>query len=206
MMSLLSPRKSKLEKILGARFLRKCNDCELGRLSYPVSSRGNPQAKIVGVGEGSGLQEELQDLFFVGPAGIKLANACQYLNFPLDENFLLWNVVRCRPHPSKNAFKQNRQPTLAECQSCRKYLLQVVDHLQPKLIVMIGGVAMNNLMVNPKKVNQLKGSFISPKEMNVGNCPGFVLEHPASILRKPENKKEWLQHLIRIRDYAWNSN
>ena len=174
-----------------AEQIRKCKRCELYRTrKNPVPGEGNPNAKIVLVGEAPGYNEDLQGKPFVGRAGKLLDEFLEFAGLKRTEIFIT-NVVKCRP-------PNNRTPTLDEIKACSPYLDQQLKILKPKLVIALGNVAATYFF---EKFN-LKFSSMRRTHGKIYSLSNILFSffliptyHPAAILRnqslKPEVLKDW---------------
>jgi len=113
------------------REIRSCRKCELWRFKTNyVPGEGNPNAKIVLVGEAPGREEDLQGRPFVGRAGIYLNGVLERVGIDRSEIYIT-NVLKCRP-------PKNRDPKPEEISACKPYLLKQLDIIRPKVIVCLG--------------------------------------------------------------------
>ena len=149
-----------------------CTRCPLhkGRTNV-VFGVGNPQARLMFVGEGPGQQEDLEGKPFVGRSG-------QFLDrLVLEEMGLtradcyIANVVKCRP-------PNNRDPLPDEIEACRPFLAAQLDLIDPKVIVTLGNFATKLLLKTSDGITKLRGRSYPMGERVV--VPTF---HPAAVLR-----------------------
>ena len=198
-----NPKKASLPPHLAKILSDGCKDCILSEKSYPISPRGNFEAKVMLIGEGPGKEEERDDCFFVGPAGRELQSCIEEVGLLLDEHFFIHNAVLCRPHPPAGTKKENRAPTRDEILSCRHHLESFVEAHNPDLLVTIGGVAAQALMEKyPGSVGKTVGKFYDSSEHNLNiEADLFAIYHPAFILRNPGDRDKLLSQLIQLRDY-----
>lgn len=205
-MSLVPPTRAKLPAALSGIY--DCRACELSKKSHPIYPRGNFAAPTMMLGEAPGKIEEQENCFFIGPAGAELDASLKTLSVSMDENFFICNAVQCRPHPPEGVRKENRAPTTEEVAACRHNLDKIVELHQPKLIVVIGGVAAKAIMkVPPRSVGAIVGKFAGPRDHTL-NCDAdlYSIWHPAYILRNMERKKDWMMQLVVLRDYMKGNN
>jgi len=137
------------------------------------------------IGEGPGEQENLTGRPFVGPAGNLLTNMLKAINLSREDVYIC-NIVKCRP-------PNNRNPEPEEREACLPYLLEQIDIIQPKLILMLGLVAAQTLLntkLSMEKLRQTTHSFQGIKT--------FVTYHPSALLRNPNWKKPAWQDLQRF--------
>jgi uracil-DNA glycosylase len=162
----------------------QCNRCGLGETrTHAVISRGNPQAKIMIIGEGPGENEDLTGKPFVGKAGQLLDKILESVRLT-EEDVFICNIVKCRP-------PGNRKPTKEEMNACRPYLMEQIRLVDPPIIVLAGASAIEGLF-NEKSVGitKIRGTW---REWEGRSCmPVF---HPSYLLRNPSKEKgspKWL--------------
>jgi uracil-DNA glycosylase len=162
----------------------QCQRCELGSTrTNAVISRGNPNAKIMIIGEGPGENEDLTGKPFVGKAGQLLDQILASVRFTEDDVFIC-NIVKCRP-------PGNRKPSRDEMNACRPYLMEQIRLINPRIIVLAGASAIEGLF-NEKSVGitKIRGGW---REWEGRDCmPVF---HPSYLLRNPSKEKgspKWL--------------
>ncbi|MGH8014619.1 MAG: uracil-DNA glycosylase [Candidatus Zixiibacteriota bacterium] len=164
-----------------------CLKCPLGatRTKF-VYGVGNPNAKIVFIGEGPGREEDLKGEPFVGPAGKLLDKILAAINFDRSQVYIA-NVVKCRP-------PENRQPLPAEMDACFPYLLEQLRLIKPKLICALGRVAAMGLLKTSASLGNLRGRWHEFKGMEL-----LVTYHPAALLRNPDWKKNTWEDMKKLR-------
>ncbi|MBI4388025.1 MAG: uracil-DNA glycosylase [Candidatus Omnitrophica bacterium] len=166
-----------------------CTKCSLSEnRKHIVVDRGNPEAKVLMVGEAPGENEDIQAKAFVGRAGQLLDQMMQEAGMDSNRDALIANVVKCRP-------PENRAPKQEEVDQCFPFLKKQISLIAPEVIVLLGGTALKHLVHN-------KGEFSMEKEAGKAfthpDYPGtqfFVLYHPAFILRDPRKKPVMATHL-----------
>ncbi len=170
----------------------RCPLCCEGRKQV-VNSEGNPQARLMFVGEAPGADEDAQARPFVGRAGQLLNKIIEAIGLKREEVFI-GNVNRCRP-------SQNRTPTMAEAAVCKPFLLREIAIVRPAVIVVMGNTAMKNLLDTKEGITKLRGKFQDYKGIKV--MPTF---HPAYLLRDPSKKRETWDDMKTVRDYLSTLN
>ena len=139
-----------LEKI--AEEARQCRKCGLGSLrTNAVPGEGNPNARIMFVGEGPGADEDAQGRPFVGRAGQLLDKVIAACGLERSEVFI-GNILKCRP-------PGNRDPRADEIVSCLPYLQRQIEIIDPEIIVALGAHAAKTLLNTTKSIGQLRGQF-----------------------------------------------
>ncbi|MGH7784821.1 MAG: uracil-DNA glycosylase [Candidatus Binatia bacterium] len=166
-----------------------CTRCELhaGRTQI-VHSAGNFNADLMFVGEAPGADEDEQGFPFVGRAGQLLTKIIEGIGIKREDVFI-GNINRCRP-------PGNRQPLPAETAACRPFLLREVAVVRPKVIVVMGNTATQNLLGIKTPISKLRGEF--QEYFGVKVMPTF---HPAYLLRDPHKKREVWEDMKKVRDY-----
>jgi uracil-DNA glycosylase family 4 len=138
---------------------------------------GNPNAKILFVGEAPGADEDRQGEPFVGRAGQLLNDiikACRMQR----EDIYICNILRCRP-------PGNRLPSLEEAEHCREYLDGQIAIVNPEYIVCWGSCAARNLLGSEEAISKMRGKFYS-----YGRAKVLCTFHPSYLLRNPAAKKD----------------
>jgi DNA polymerase len=164
--------------VLAAK-VRECTRCaELASTrTQTVFGVGNPQARIVFVGEAPGADEDAQGEPFVGRAG-QLLNQIITASRLTREEIYICNVLKCRP-------PGNRTPNDDECANCREYLEGQLAAINPEYIVCWGAVAAKNLLKSTLSIGKLRG-----KLHEYGRAKVLCTYHPSYLLRNPAAKKD----------------
>ncbi len=169
-------------------YVGNCTRCPLheGRTKI-VHSTGNRQADLMFIGEAPGANEDAEGLPFVGRAGQLLDKIIAAIDLKREDVFI-GNVNRCRP-------PGNRQPTQAEADVCKQFLLREIAVVRPKVIVVLGNTATQNLLNTKVGITKLRGEF--QDYFGVKVMPTF---HPAYLLRDPSKKRETWEDMKKVRD------
>lgn len=157
-------------------------DCTRCPLAYAgrhkiVFADGDPNARLMFVGEGPGADEDAQGLPFVGKAGQLLNNMINAMGLKREQVYIA-NIVKCRP-PS------NRVPEPVEANTCSQFLLRQIDVVQPQIIVALGSTAATYLLGVKQSLAGLRGRWHSCRGAKLA-----VTYHPAFLLRDPRQKGE----------------
>lgn len=165
-----------------------CTRCALheGRTKI-VHSTGNRQADLMFVGEAPGADEDAKGEPFVGRAGQLLNKIIEAIDLKREDVFI-GNINRCRP-------PGNRTPTLEEAATCKPFLLREIAIVRPKVIVVLGNTACQNLLETKVGITKLRGEFQDYYGVKV--MPTF---HPAYLLRDPRKKREVWEDMKKVRD------
>ncbi|MEQ8666825.1 MAG: uracil-DNA glycosylase [Rhodospirillales bacterium] len=153
---------------------------------------GNPQAKILFIGEGPGAEEDRQGLPFVGPSGQLLDRMLASIGLDR-EKVLISNTVFWRP-------PGNRTPTTAETEICRPFVERLIQLVEPGVIVAVGGPSAKLLLGETAGIGRLRGKWYDYANPGLKTAiPATPLFHPAYLLRSPQMKREAWADLLMIR-------
>jgi DNA polymerase len=130
-----------------------CRRCSLGasRLNVVVS-RGNPEARLMVIGEGPGAQEDEQGQPFVGRSGQLLDRMLESVGIDSNRDAYVCNIVKCRP-------PENRKPTALEMAACRPWLEQQIQLVDPAVILLAGATAVEGLLGIKGGISKLRGQW-----------------------------------------------
>ena len=174
---------------------RKCSLCETR--TQTVFGQGNPDARLVFVGEAPGFEEDRQGLAFVGKAGQLLTRMIAAMGLTREDVYIC-NVLKCRP-------PNNRDPSADEILACSPYLREQLATIRPQVLVALGSPAAKTLLNTAESIGRLRGRFhdyYASGATGVGNAiPLMPTYHPAYLLRNPADKgKTWddLQQVMRF--------
>lgn len=165
---------------------RKCNLCT--SRTNCVFGVGNPNAKILFVGEAPGENEDLQGEPFVGRAGKLLDMYLNGIGLDRHKNIYIANILKCRP-------PENRDPQPDEQDACIGWLREQVRIMRPSIIVCLGRISACRLISPNYKVTQEHGIFF---DKNGTLMMGTY--HPAALLRDPGKKAEALEDFIGLQE------
>ena len=174
------------------KMIANIKNCELKKNAKNiVFADGNPEAKIMFIGEGPGANEDQEGIPFVGRAGILLDKMLASINLNR-ENVYITNVVNYRP-------PENRKPTGEEINRYLPYLKKHIEIINPKILVLLGNTSMNALIDNEIVISKARGKWI---DREFGKCKTSVIItfHPAFLMRQPAQKKMTWIDLKMIRD------
>ena len=165
--------------------INKIKNCKLKEnASNLVFSDGNPNAKVMIIGEGPGANEDKEGFPFVGRAGQLLDKMLNAINLSR-RNVYITNVVNYRP-------PENRKPTEKEVERYLPYLKKHIEIIKPKIILLLGSTAMNAILKNADVISKMRGKWIEI-EINKFKVFSIVSFHPAYLLRQPDQKKfSWI--------------
>lgn len=167
-----------------------CHKCPLaeGR-TQTVFGEGNPNARVLVIGEAPGKNEDLQGVPFVGAAGKKLDALLKIAGLDRERDVFIANVLKCRP-PS------NRDPKAEEIEMCSPFLRDQTRTIDPQVIVTLGNFATKFILKTEVGITQLHG-----KVQRAGKFTVFPIYHPAAAIydrKKQEALEEDFATLGRI--------
>lgn len=168
--------------------ISNCTKCDLHKTRTNfVFGVGNPNAKVMIIGEAPGADEDAKGEPFVGRAGQLLDKMLLAINFPREEVFIA-NILKSRP-------PGNRDPQTDEVAACEPYLWKQIDIIKPKMILCVGRIAGTNLLKNGiDTLAKMRGNFYDFRGAKV-----MVTYHPAALLRNPNWKAPAWEDLQKFR-------
>ncbi len=172
------------------------NNCDLKKQAKNiVFSDGNPNSKIMLIGEAPGANEDEEGLPFVGRAGALLDKMLSAIDLDRKKVYIS-NIINYRP-------PDNRRPTDDEIKRYLPFITKHIEIINPKILVLLGSTAMNALIGNEVVISKMRGKWIEKK---FGSCKTSVIItfHPAFLMRQPAQKKMAWIDLKMIRDKKSN--
>jgi DNA polymerase len=156
-----------------------CKRCKLsGKRTNIVFGEGNPDAKLMFIGEAPGREEDIQARPFVGDAGMVLTRLIEKMGFRREDVYIA-NIVKCRP-------PMNRDPEADEMEECKGFVERQIEIIHPQVIMSLGRISAMALTGDAKlKITAIRGKFFDYKGILL--IPTF---HPAYLMRNPKDK--WL--------------
>jgi uracil-DNA glycosylase len=156
-----------------------CKRCKLsGKRTNIVFGEGNPDAKLMFIGEAPGREEDIQARPFVGDAGMVLTRLIEKMGFRREDVYIA-NIVKCRP-------PMNRDPEADEMEECKGFVERQIEIIHPQVIMSLGRISAMSLTGDPKlKITAIRGKLFDYKGILL--IPTF---HPAYLMRNPKDK--WL--------------
>ena len=195
----LGGNKAALLQALGAR-VAVCTKCPhlASSRTQTVFGVGNPQAELMFVGEAPGADEDAQGEPFVGRAGQLLTRIIETMGLRRTDVYIA-NVLKCRPDMPRGS-TGNRPPTLDEMQTCRPFLVEQIEIIQPKILVALGATAVEGLLGTRGSMRELRGRW-----HEFHDTPLMITYHPAYLLRNQspsEKRKVWEDMLLVLEKLA----
>lgn len=164
-----------------------------------VPGEGNPDAKIMFIGEGPGFNEDQQGRPFVGAAGKLLEKSLLAIGLSRQEVYIT-NIVKYRP-------PENRDPFPEEIEACKNWLDRQISVIHPQIIVTLGRFSMAKFL-GPQSISRIHGqSRYTTWESQLGNLETeqftivvFPVFHPAAALRRGEVMREFIADFQKLKN------
>ena len=166
--------------------IENCQKCKLCKTRQNiVFGTGNKNAKIMFIGEGPGADEDRLGEPFVGRAGKLMDMAFEMVGIKREEVYIA-NIVKCRP-------PANRNPEDDEAYACMDYLRNQVILVKPEIIVLLGSVALKNILGKEYGITASRGKWVEKK--GIRYMPTW---HPAALLRDESKKVDFVIDLMLV--------
>jgi DNA polymerase len=166
--------------------VRKCTKCGLYKnRTNTVFGKGPIDADILIIGEAPGREEDIEGKPFVGAAGQKLDEMLSEAGIEVGKVFIT-NVVKCRP-------PGNRNPEPYEIMKCNPYLIKQIEVIKPKIIVLLGNVALSLVSGEISGITKTRG-----KKLIYMSYPAIPTFHPAYVVRNPSSEKTVVQDFKQV--------
>ena len=151
----------------------QCTACALASTrKQVVFGVGPAPCNLMLIGEAPGADEDEQGIPFVGRAGQLLTKMLATVNIDRDKEAYIANICKCRP-------PENRNPEKEEAQACMHWLQDQIKLVQPKILVLVGAVAMKNMLGEEMPgITRSRGKWVT--------CEGIdtmIIFHPSYLLR-----------------------
>ncbi|MEI7606772.1 MAG: uracil-DNA glycosylase [Rhodospirillaceae bacterium] len=157
-----------------------------------VFADGNPQAKLMLVGEAPGEDEDRMGLPFVGASGRLLDRMLAGIGLDRSSVYIS-NILPWRP-------PGNRSPTPAEIALCLPFIEKHVALVAPRALVLLGGTAAKSLLNRAEGITRLRGQWFDFQPSgNSKILQAMATYHPAYLLRSPIHKREAWRDLLAIK-------
>jgi DNA polymerase len=172
------------------------NGCTLKNFALnTVFADGNPEAKIMLIGEAPGAKEDEFGIPFCGESGMLLDIMLSTVKLSRKENIYITNTVFWRP-------PANRKPTKQEINICQPFLEKHIALINPKLIVCVGSTAVTGLFGDKTSINTARNTKHFYQNSYLPQpITTMAIFHPAYLLRQPAKKKDTWFDLIKIQQF-----
>ncbi|OAN49526.1 uracil-DNA glycosylase [Magnetospirillum moscoviense] len=188
-----------------AHIAAECHDLEQLRLAMEafdglplkktalstVFADGNPEAKVMCIGEAPGQEEDRQGRPFVGRSGKLLDRMLASIGLDRSSAYIT-NVLPWRP-------LDNRKPTPDEVAVCLPFVTRHIELVDPQVLILFGGASASALLARHEGIMRLRGhwhDFSSPGLPRP--LPAMATFHPAYLLRTPAAKREAWRDLLAV--------
>ena len=166
-----------------------CYLCEFSKTrKKAVFGEGNPNAKIMFIGESPTSTEDEVGKIFVGRTGELLTKMIENVLKIKRNDVYISNIVKCKPSNNKSASK-------SEANLCKSYLFKEIELVKPDIIVTLGQEAYTYLTDEEQNLSVVRGHTINYRNMIL--VPTF---HPSYLLRNPSSKKEAYVDMLKIKN------
>jgi DNA polymerase len=156
-----------------------------------VFADGNPEARVMFVGEAPGMEEDLQGLPFVGRSGKLLDRMIATIGLDRKSAYIA-NVIPWRP-------PGNRTPTPQETEICRPFIERQIALVDPDFLILLGGASAKQILQTNEGILRLRGQWRS-YDTGVRKIHAMATLHPAYLLRQPLQKKLAWRDLLGLKD------
>jgi uracil-DNA glycosylase len=147
-----------------------------------VFADGNPQAKLMVIGEGPGAEEDRQGLPFVGVSGQLLDRMLACIGLDRTKAYIT-NVLFWRP-------PGNRTPTPSEIAACLPFVERHIELVDPDYLLLVGGISAKTLLGRSEGILKLRGRWAHYQHVGLARpIPALASLHPAYLLRQPAQKR-----------------
>ncbi len=162
-----------------------CNACGLYKscLTPKMKPTGDGRKSILIVGEAPGAEEDKRQTQFCGDSGRFLEKKLKQVGINMNVDCRKTNAVNCRP-------PRNATPTTLQIDSCRVFLFEEIEKFKPKLILLVGGSAVQSFLGGRIKwrdesfsINKWRGWTIPDQDYQCWVVPVF---HPSFVKRNED--------------------
>ena len=141
-----------------------------------VFATGDPEARVMLIGEAPGYHEEKEQEPFVGPAGKKLNDILRAMGISREETYIS-NLVKFRPAMPRQT-TNNRKPTREEMAACLPLVMAEISVVKPEILIALGGTAAEGLLGLEGNVGGMRGKW-----HELSGIPARVTYHPSYLLQ-----------------------
>ncbi len=161
--------------------MENATGCDLIKAAtHTVFADGNPEADIMLIGEAPGADEDRLGQPFVGQSGQLLDTILATIGVDRSSIYIS-NIIPWRP-------PGNRPPTTAEVAYCLPFIQRHIELVQPKILILLGGVAVKTLLNRGDGILKLRGQILEYTMKNGSTISAMPTLHPSYIMRSPSQK------------------
>ncbi len=162
-----------------------CRRCGLAATrEQVVVGRGNPNARLLLVGEAPGAEEEACGQPFVGRSGRLLEAMLAAAGLSSERDLYIANVIKCRP-------PGNRKPSRAEIESCRPWLERQIALVRPQLVLLVGATALEALLGIKGGITRLRGQWLHLEASQGPDQPSLIQAVQGKRAQSPRSPIRW---------------
>ncbi|MBQ27426.1 MAG: uracil-DNA glycosylase [Nitrospiraceae bacterium] len=174
--------------------VRDCQQCRLAsKRTQVVVGAGNPAATIMFIGEAPGFHEDKQGEPFVGAAGKLLTELLDSAGLSRNDVYIA-NVIKCRP-------PDNRNPLPDEIETCKPFLMQQIQLINPKVICTLGNFAIRTMLGKQVSITKIRGEHFEVQGFDV-----FPMLHPAAALHQGNFRVLLQEDFRKLKKYLDNTH
>ena len=157
-----------------------------------VFGHGNPNAKLVLMGDAPGTEEDRQGIPFAGSSGQLLDKMLASIGLKRDEIYIS-NTVFWRP-------PGNRKPNAGEVSICQPFVERMLELIDPEILITVGGPATHSLLAQQGSISRLRGNWFSYETPRMSRpIQATAIYHPEYLLKSPAMKRPTWHDLLEIR-------
>lgn len=157
-----------------------------------VFGDGDPDARVVFIGEAPGADEDRQGIPFVGASGRLLDKMIGSIGLQRADVFIS-NTVFWRP-------PGNRTPNQGEIAVCLPFVERIIELIDPAVLITVGGPATHSLLAQQGSVSRLRGRWFTYETPRMSHpIAASAMYHPAYLLRTPAQKRQAWADMLGIK-------
>jgi len=167
-----------------------CDKCDLSKTrNHVVFGEGPIPCNLMIIGEGPGEQEDETGKPFVGRSGQLLTKILESIDIKRPDDVFIANTVKCRP-------PKNRTPLQEEIESCKNYLINQIQRVQPKVLLLLGAPSLKTILEEKLSISKVRGKWYRAS-VDYMKDPLYIMPlfHPSYLLRyasKEKGSPKWL--------------
>jgi uracil-DNA glycosylase family 4 len=167
--------------------IRRCVKCPLhASRTHAVPGEGPVPGNVLLIGEAPGAKEDRSGRPFVGPSGLLLERSLESAGLTRGEVYIT-SCVKCRP-------PHNRTPHTDELDTCQAaWLNRQIELVDPKIIVLLGKVAMHQVLHDERSLRQVHGEVIERDDRLY-----LLTYHPAVAFHVPETRESMHEDMAKL--------
>lgn len=177
-------KQKELDRI--AKEIENCAICRKDKSGKAVAGEGNPDADVVFIGEAPGKTEAKTGRPFVGRSGQLLRSLIREVGLR-EEDAYITSPVKYLP--------DRGTPTSEDIAHGRIHLMQQLDIIRPKIIVLLGRVAAEGVLQQKLAVMSQRGTIVEKDEKKY-----FLTIHPAAAIRFQKFKKLIVEDFEKLKE------